>query len=208
MTWVSRTIATLCVPALAAVLAAGCGDSNFEKVDGTQVSKADPESAPAADPVVTTTSASNITWVIPEGWEVQGPSAMRVATFTTGSGDQQVECAVFYFGRGQGGNPKANIRRWVGQFTQPDGSSSSDKTTEGVLTVDGLPVWTIDLTGTYSGGMAPGATGELPDHRLLGAIIVAPNGPVFFKMTGPKDAVEAAQEQFNQLVNSVKEVRA
>jgi len=40
----------------------------------------------------------------------------------------------------------------------------------------------------------------------LGAIIEAPEGPVFFKITGPEETVVQALDDFQQLVESVKKL--
>jgi hypothetical protein len=54
------------------------------------------------------------------------------------------------------------------------------------------------------GGPMSATKEDRSDYRMLGAIIEAPQGPVFFKLTGPKDVVSAALDEFNQLVQSVK----
>ena len=49
---------------------------------------------------------------------------MRAASYTIppAAGDSEGgECVVYYFGSGQGGGVEANIKRWIGQFTAPDG---------------------------------------------------------------------------------------
>ena len=95
--------------------------------------------APASPPTVgSAASASDrqkvlgpFTLEVPSGWVEQTPgSRMRRAQFALPreSGDSEDgELTVFYFGMGQGGSTDANIRRWIGQVSQPDGSSSRDK---------------------------------------------------------------------------------
>jgi hypothetical protein len=39
---------------------------------------------------------------------------------------------------------------------------------------------------------------------MLGAIVEAPEGNVFFKLTGPAKTVAAAEKQFEALLKSVK----
>jgi hypothetical protein len=132
---------------------------------------------------------------------------MRMATYQVGEGASSAECAVFYFGLGQGGDIQANIDRWIGQFSQPDGSDSKSHARIDSHSVAGLKMTTIELTGTYLGGMGGPMSGQSVEHagwRLLGAIIEAPQGPVFFKLTGPDASVSAARADFDQLVASVK----
>jgi len=59
-------------------------------------------------------SAAGVQWTAPAGWTTRGPAPMRAATYTipAAPGDQaDGECAVYFFGAGQGGSPQANIDR-------------------------------------------------------------------------------------------------
>lgn len=134
---------------------------------------------------------------------------MRAATYQVPSaaGDTEGgECAVFYFGPGQGGSVQANIDRWIAQFEQPDGKPSADRAKQGRETIGGLSVTKIDLSGTFlGGGPAMGAGGaKKPGYRLLGAIVEAPDGPVFFKLTGPVNTVRSAEKEFEGMLVSLK----
>lgn len=155
-------------------------------------------------------SGGGLSWTVPSGWKVQGQKPMRVATYSVpaGKGDPEPgECAVFYFGRGQGGAVDANIKRWIGQFKQPDNKPSEQRAKTGKRTVNGLQISTIDLSGTYvqtMGPSAPMAPVNKLNYRLLGAIVEGPQGPVFFKFTGPSANVAAHEADFNKLIESVK----
>jgi len=131
---------------------------------------------------------------------------MRAATYLipAAAGDTEgAECAVFV---NIGGGVDANIKRWIGQFEQPDGGSSEAKAKQKKEAVNGLPVTMVDLTGTFAGGgMAVGQPSpKRPGYRLLGAIVEGPNGEVFFKLTGPAKTVAAAQNEFEALIKSVR----
>ncbi len=154
-----------------------------------------------------TAAVAGVSWSVPSGWEPGPERPMRVATYWVGTGSTQADCAVFFFGPGQGGTVEDNINRWIGQFTLPGGGSAKDKAAINKETIAGLDVTTIDLAGTYMasmGGPMSSQKEERPDYRMLGAIIEAPQGPVFFKLTGPKDVVTAAQDDFTKLVQSVQ----
>jgi hypothetical protein len=152
--------------------------------------------------------AGGIKWTPPSAWKSQGPRPMRAATYTVPAapGDKEPgEVAVFYFGPGQGGSVQANIQRWIGQFEQPDGKPSAGKEKTAKRTINGLPVTTIDLSGTYkaaAGPMAPTPVSK-PGYRLLGAIVEGPQGAVFFKFTGPAKTVAANQAAFESLLASI-----
>jgi hypothetical protein len=205
----SSILLGVCTVAVSA-LVVSCGDSNVETVQKGQQSSPPPTQqtakAPASNSAAgTTASAAGLSWSIPEGWDIMGPRPMRAATYMIGEGDNSSECAVFFFGTGQGGDVQSNIDRWIGQFQQPDGSDSKAKATTEHRHVGDLHADVIDLTGTYmSGGMGGQPTVPKTGYRLLGAIVDAPEGPLFFKLTGPAAAVEEIKPHFDNLVASLK----
>ncbi len=115
------------------------------------------------------------------------------------------ECAVFYFGPGQGGDPESNVLRWADQFGQPDGGSSRDALIRRELVVEGIPVIVAEVRGTYSGGMTgTGPQTPRPDSMLFGAVAMGPDANWFFKLTGPEETIEGQREQFMSLVESLR----
>ncbi len=140
-------------------------------------------------------------WTVPSRWESKPASGMRAATYLipAASGDSEgAECAVF---KNIGGGVQANIDRWVGQFEKTAEAPKQKKET-----INGFPVTTVDLTGTFKGGgpMMGQSSGPKPNYRLLGAIVETPEGEVFFKLTGPARTVAAAQGEFQSLLKSLK----
>jgi hypothetical protein len=166
---------------------------------------AQPSAAPAAAEAADAPSAGGLTWKAPPPFERRTPkSSMRVAEYGL-EGDASAELSVFYFGADQGGTVEANMSRWIGQFTQPDGSETKSKRSE--RTVKGIDVAVVEANGTFSGGMGmPGAPQQaaVPDAMLLGAIAKGPQGSVFFKLTGPRAAVEHAKAGFDGLLESLQ----
>jgi len=163
-------------------------------------------SSPASSATTMTASQGGVSWTPPSRWESKPGSGMRAATYTipAAAGDSEAaECAVF---KNIGGGVQANIKRWIDQFTQADGSSSESKAKQKKETINGLSVTTVDLTGTYNGGMAMmgGANAKKTGYRLLGAIVESPQGEIFFKLTGPEKTVTAAQSEFRSLLSSIK----
>jgi hypothetical protein len=168
---------------------------------------ADPKAgvAPSPDTVPTEPArAGGLTWEAPAPFIRRAPkSSMRAAEYGV-KGAPQAEMGVFYFGPDQGGSVDANMTRWIGQFTQADGSATDAKRSE--TTFHGIPVSLVEARGMFSGGMAmPGAPqpSALPDAMLLGAIAKGPEGAVFFKFTGPRDAVEGARAAFEATLKSL-----
>jgi len=149
-------------------------------------------------------SAGGIQWAAPAGWKSEGARPMRAATYRAPAapGDKEDgECAVFYFGPGQGGGVEDNLKRWIAQFENTQGEPKRAR-----QTINGLNVTTIDLAGTYTGAGGPMAAAKAskPGYRLLGGIVEAPQGPVFFKFTGPVKTVAAQQGAFQGLLKSVR----
>jgi hypothetical protein len=150
-------------------------------------------------------TAGGLTWRAPGPLTRRAPkSQMRAAEYGL-EGDPSAELAVFYFGADQGGTIEDNMTRWIGQFTQPDGSETKAKRDE--RNVKGIPVALVEAKGNFSGGMAmPGAAqpSGTNDAMLLGAIAKGPNGAVFFKFTGPRASLEKARTAFEGLIDTIE----
>ena len=147
-------------------------------------------------------AVAGVHWTRPERWSVQPPKQMRIATYTSpqAEGDAEGgECAVFYFGNGQGGDVNANIDRWAGQFENAGIPVRSSKE------VNGMKLELVQIAGTYLAPSGPmmQSQGKKENYRLLGAIVDAPEGMVFFKFTGPAKTIDASEDDFNSLVNSL-----
>jgi hypothetical protein len=122
-----------------------------------------------------------------------------------GAGPNTVgELTVFWFGAGQGGSIDSNLERWYGQFAQPDGRPSAAVATRETRTSHGLTVTVTRVEGRFAGGGMPGAgTPTTHDgYALLAAIVETPNGPWFFKLTGPRATLVAAAPAFDAMVAS------
>jgi hypothetical protein len=147
-----------------------------------------------------------VTWADPTGWVRDSRSnPMRKATYRVprAKGDaEDGELAVFYFGPGQGGGIEPNVQRWVKQFSgrKPEEPKRADRN------ANGLHQHTVEIEdGTYDGGMQGGGkAAPKAGFGLLGAIVEAPSGSYFFKLTGPKATVQGARAHFFELLDSVK----
>ena len=135
-------------------------------------------------------------------------SPMRVAQFTlpkTAGDAEDADLTVFYFG-GAGGSVEANLERWTGQMLQPDGRRSADVATTTAFLVGELAVTLLDVPGIYAAEVRPGSgiRYHKPGFRLKAAVVETPAGPYFFKLTGPVRTVEAWDETFVALLESVR----
>jgi hypothetical protein len=191
-----RDIAVLTAAPVVLALAA-CGGGRGKPAPATPPAPAGsaPES-PASAPQPPANSVAGIAWTIPPNWTVEGPRPMRAATYTVPQGGS---CAVYYFGSDQGGSVEANVQRWAGQF------EGSPKPVTEKKTIASMPVTTVQINGTYTspGGPMMQSQGKEEGYRLMGAIVEGPEGSVFFKCTGPKDAMTAAKPGFDDLLSSL-----
>jgi len=188
-----KTIILLVVLAL---VCGACGKNSVATAPGNKASQATGE----------------LRYKVPEGWQVERPNSnMRVAQYKLPKADSDsadAELVLYYFGQGQGGSAQANIDRWLNQMQQPDGSPSKEKAQIEKLTVNSMPVTTVDVLGKYNGGMAsPGATpsatlADMSNYRLRAAIIETPKGFYFVKLTGPQKTVSRWDQAFTDYIKS------
>ena len=161
--------------------------------------------------VLAFTLVAGLKFDAPAGWVSKPPaSSMRVVEYTlpkTGTDTEDASLAVFFFGSGQGGTVQANLDRWLGQVTQPDGKATKDiaKTTT-LNTKSGLKVTLLDVTGTYVAELAPGSTERFnkPGFRMRAAVIETTDGPYFVKLIGPAATVAKWDESFLIFLKSAR----
>jgi hypothetical protein len=145
----------------------------------------------------------------PQGWVAKAPgSSMRVAEFTLPkvAGDaEDAALAIFFFG-GQGGSVQANLDRWIGQMTQPDGRPSKDLAKTTKISPRGLPITLVDVSGTYVAEVSPGSTERFnkPGFRLRAAVVETKEGPYFVKLTGPEKTVARWDDAFMGFLKSLR----
>ena len=144
----------------------------------------------------------------PDAWTTEKPtSSMRVAQYKLpkAEGDKEDGSLVlYYFGANGGGGTQANIDRWIGQVQQADGSDSKSKAKTDTMTVNGLKVSTVDVTGIYTAEMAPGSGTFHNDdnYRLRAAVIETPKGNYFVKLAGPAKTITRWDKEYNDYLKS------
>jgi hypothetical protein len=143
--------------------------------------------------------AAALVWVAPSAWQtVANRSAIRLATYRVPGPTSQGAGAELTVTRA-GGTTDENLERWVGQFDKAGRDVRKERT------VAGLRVTTLEVSGTYDGGMSrTGPETASPGWSLLGAVVETSGPFYFFKMVGPTDAVRAARPAFDALVLSVR----
>jgi hypothetical protein len=158
------------------------------------VDPSDPAGA-LADP---DTPQSSLAWKAPARWQsVPNASTMRLATYRIprATGDaEDAELSIMQ----AGGSVDQNAERWIGQFDAAGQKTAKRATRK----VGGLEVTTVEVQGTYSGGMGK-TPAAAAGWALLGAIVSTPGSPHFFKLTGPAKSVLAARAEFDAMIDSV-----
>lgn len=132
-------------------------------------------------------------------------SMMRVGEYTLPrvEGDPEDAVLIVYYFGSTAGSVQANIDRWLGQFTQPDGRPTKQIAATKSRRINGLAVTDFDASGTYVAEVSPGSAEHhnKPGFRLRAAIVETARGPYFIRVVGPAKTVarwEAAVETFLQ----------
>jgi hypothetical protein len=106
-----------------------------------------------------------------------------------------------------GGGVDANINRWIGQFSQPDGSNSKDRAKTKQEKVAGMNVHMLDVSGTYDDKppFAPTKGVQRENYRMLAAVIETKDlGNYFVKFYGPELTVKDNQKAFDKMIESLE----
>jgi hypothetical protein len=229
-----KTYMTVVLVAAGLMMTAACSDQGAVKPEATKAqasqgtapplasSRVDPNAPlPPGHPPLGDAGASGLppvpagagvgetalAWNSPAGWVSETPSSsMRRAQYKVPGAAGDGECVVFYFGPGQGGDPKSNAERWADQFSSADGSPAAGSMKTSEIEVGGLKVFMVEVAGTYNGGMTMTAAPATPKpgYRLLGAVAPGPDANWYFKFTGPDATVNAQRAAFESMVKSLK----
>lgn len=198
--WQRRSLLLL-TPAIILAFLLGCADKQTER----------PATSNAAlRPASAHSSSSDLKFTAPPTWVVQTPSSsMRKAQYLLPrvAGDpEDAEMVVYYF-QGQGGSVQANVDRWLGQFTKPDGTPASDSAKVSRKESHGIPLTIVDVSGTYVASMGPMQAEAKPkqNFRLLAAVAEPSSGPWFFKLTGPAKTVGKWEASFHTFLETVQQ---
>ncbi len=143
---------------------------------------------------------------LPAGWTpVQPTSPMRAAQAVIAGPGGPAELTVFHFGIGEGGDPEANIQRWLGQIAPDAGTSPRRELFDGM---GGIRITWVDAEGTLRGDrMGMGPRTPIPGSRLMGAVVEGEGGPWFFKATGPDLTLAPQRLAFRGMLQRARVVK-
>jgi len=144
----------------------------------------------------------------PADWAVKPvTSSMRAAQFVlSDKKGEEAEMVVYYFGEGGAGPLEANIDRWLGQLTQPNGKPTKDIAKIEKAKFAGQDATIISATGHIMTSAMPGGPPpmDIADGMLLAAIVESPTGPYYFKGTGSRKTLQANLPKFKTMLASLQ----
>ncbi len=168
---------------LAPLLALLCGSACMKAPDPATMGSR-PDAAAAA-------TRPTLHFEAPEGWkEVDPGMAFYLAKWELPGGG----IATFSW-LGARDDPDfvvQNVERWLREWQVPDGDPLRDYTMDHVE-LGGRQVLKVGVAGTLTATRQLGGGEPRPDWRLLGAVLKSPSGPVFFKMLGPREVMDAQE---------------
>jgi hypothetical protein len=154
----------------------------------------------------TTVTLLDYKTTVPAGWTPRAPSSnMRLAEYTIAGSDAAngAEVVVYFFGKGQGGNVEANLARWKGQFSTPDGSPVPETVTRD--STGAFPITFAEYRGTYARGIGAGdASQAKTGQMLIAGIAETPRGTLFIQLFGPAARVAAERDAFMRFVRGLR----
>ena len=130
-----------------------------------------------------------VKWELPEGWHTGAPSAMRYASFTADADGAKADISIVTF-PGEGGADLENVNRWRQQIGLPAVEASALQPMISPIGTNEPHFSMIDMSG--------------PNGRTIAAWIRHEGRAWFFKLSGPKEAVEREKPKFVKFVQSVR----
>jgi hypothetical protein len=144
---------------------------------------------------------------VPASWNRTEPKSSIIEhefVLKDGEGEDAPQARVTMMAAG--GDVKANIDRWKGQFT--GGDADAQKTEE--MKVGNWTVHIADLSGSFAetmggGPFSGGKTVKRENYAMTGVILAHPEGRKYFiKVTGPMDLVKANRPAVVKMLEGLK----
>jgi len=144
---------------------------------------------------------------VPSSWERKEPTSSIIEhEFVAKSGEGADAPTARVTMMAAGGDVRANIERWKGQFA--GGDAAAQKTEE--KKVGNWTVHIADLSGAFAetmggGPFSGGKTVKRENYAMTGVILEHPEGRKYFiKVTGPMDVVKANRPMVVKMIEGLK----
>lgn len=156
---------------------------------------------------------TQVHWKVPASWTPVDPSSqVRLAEYRVPSPQPDgahAEVAVFYLGPSANVPPDETLQRWASSFD----TASAKAAKRTMRSVGAYSAHLLEVSGTHQESSMMAREGESegvvrPDWMLLGAIVVTPAGPYYFKLLGPKEVVGGARHDFMTMIDSIGDAGA
>ena len=154
---------------------------------------------------VTVSAQESLRYQAPPDWiqiETASPQQLDHYGLPRTPGDpEDAELFVYYFAD-DAVTVEATLESWTNQMLQPDRRPPSEMTSTTSFDVANLSVTELDVPGIYSVEVQPnsGMHYYKRDFWLKAAVVETPEGPYFFKLTGPSQTVADSEVEFNALL--------
>lgn len=151
-------------------------------------------------PGVSADTSLSLTWKLPMDWVEREKGSMRLASFSSGSGENMVDCSIVALG-GHAGGLEANVTRWMGQINLTLASdqelSGFISGSEKIRTGDNAEGVVIDFTALQKNtkDTAP---------SILAVVFPFEGRNVFVKLAGPKSEILKNKNKFKEFCQSLK----
>lgn len=147
--------------------------------------------------------------IYPHDYEeaTQEPTSSEPAASAAGGNDAAAQPVGRLTMMAAGGDVDANMRRWVGQFRLGRDAGGKDAMHRDKRPLRGAVAHVLDIAGTFfdspRGPLGPKV--ELPNYRMLGAIIeIESAGKYFVKFYGPAEIVDENAEAFAAMLEQLE----
>lgn len=141
----------------------------------------------------------------PTEWTKVAAAPPRAAEFKVGEGGDgggSAGVVFFFFGNGQGGNVTQNLDRWRRMVLDDANQPAEQDVVK--RTVNGMAVTLVSSEGFYQEGMPGQPATPRRGYAFRGAIIEGPQGNIFVRMVGPKNAVLGAEGAYTQMIEGAR----
>lgn len=143
-------------------------------------------------------------------WEYHGRQADTVAWFTygpLGGESRQASLTVHFVPADEAPEYSTYFTYWLNLMDYSELKNPESRALRHDRQADGMTVHVQSLYGPYvppPGQLGPDETSPLPDHRLVGIVVEAPEGLVLFELVGPDHTARVMIEQFMNMIFRLK----